>query len=78
VSFEADRYLNREEGATLEKWFIQIEPNGYKTFNDMRIAAKSNVTWKLKSGDFTWFKVNVTDLDYNPPAEEIAKAKAHF
>jgi hypothetical protein len=78
VSFEADRYLNREEGATLAKWFIQIEPNGYKTFNDMRIAAKSNVTWKLKSGDFTWFKVNVTDLDYNPPAEEIAKAKAHF
>jgi hypothetical protein len=78
VSFEADRYLERKEGATLEKWFIQIEPNGYKTFNDMRIAAKSNVTWKLKSGDFTWFRVNITELDYNPPAEEIAKAKAHF
>jgi hypothetical protein len=78
VSFEADRYLEGKEGSPLEKWFIQIEPNGYKTFNDMRIAAKSNVTWKLKSGDFTWFKVNVTELDYNPTAEEIAKAKAHF
>jgi hypothetical protein len=78
VSFEADRYLDSKEGSTVEKWFIYIQPNGYKNFNDVRIAAQSGVTWKLKSGDLTRFKVNITDLDYNPPAEEIAKAKAHF
>jgi hypothetical protein len=42
----------------------------------MRIAAKSDVTWKLKSGDFTWFKVNITELDYNPRGEDLVKA--HF
>jgi hypothetical protein len=76
VSFEADRYLDRKEGATLEKWFIHVQPDGYKNFNDMRIAAKSDVTWKLKSGDFTWFKVNITELDYNPRGEDLVKA--HF
>jgi hypothetical protein len=65
ISFEAKRYYDRKGGATLEDWFIQIEPNGYKEFEGVRIPARSAVTWKLKEGDFTWLKLEIADIHYN-------------
>ncbi|HAG10460.1 MAG TPA: hypothetical protein DCK76_03530 [Desulfotomaculum sp.] len=65
VSFEAKRYYNRKGGATLEDWFIQIEPNGYKEFKGVRIPARSSVVWRLKEGDFTWYKLEIIDIYYN-------------
>jgi len=65
VSFQAERYYDRKGGATLENWFIQIEPNSYKEFEGVRIPARSAVTWKLKEGDFTWYKLEITDINYN-------------
>ncbi|MDX1941538.1 MAG: DUF6544 family protein [Saprospiraceae bacterium] len=63
ISFEADRYYNRKSGATLERWYI--ENSKYDIFNDIRIPIKSEVTWKLKEGDFTWYKLEITDITYN-------------
>jgi len=65
ISFEAERYYDRKTGATLEKWLIQIEHNSYKTFDDIRTAAKSTITWKLKDGDFNWYKLEILDIKYN-------------
>ena len=65
ISFEAKRYYDRKGGTTLEDWFIQIEPNSYKEFEGVRIPAKSTVTWKLKEGDFTWYKLEIADIHYN-------------
>jgi hypothetical protein len=65
TSFEALRYYDRKEGATLEKWFIQVAPDGYKEFEGIRIPAKSSVTWKLKDGDFTWLKLEITNVKFN-------------
>ncbi len=65
VSFEARRFYDRKEGATLEDWFIQVEPDGYSEFAGIRIPAKSTVTWKLKEGNFTWLKVEITGIEYN-------------
>lgn len=65
VSFEAERYYDRKGGATLEDWFIQIEPNSYKEFEGVRIPARPAVTWKLKDGDFTWYKLEIADIHYN-------------
>lgn len=64
-AFEAKRFYHRETGSTLEDWFIQIEPDGYKEFEGVRVAARSSVTWKLKEGDFTWYKLEITDIRYN-------------
>jgi len=69
VSFEAKRYYDRKDGATLEDWFIQIEPNSYKEFEDVRIPARPAVTWKLKEGDFTWYKLEIMDIHYNQTKE---------
>ncbi len=62
VSYKAKRYY---EGTTLEDWLIEVEPGGYKEFNGIRIPVNIKVTWKFTSGDFTWLKLNVTDITYN-------------
>ena len=69
VSFEAKRYYDRKEGATLEDWFIQVDPDGYREFQGVRIPARSSVTWKFKEGDFTWFRLEITGIKYNEPTD---------
>lgn len=61
--FEADRYYDRKEGATLERW--HIENADYKEMNGIRIPVKSAVSWKLKEGDFTWYQLEITKIEYN-------------
>lgn len=65
ASFEAERYYDRKTGPTLETWVVSLAPDGYKEFEGIRIPAGSEVTWKLKEGDFTWFKLEITDIRYN-------------
>ncbi len=65
ASFEAKRYYDRKTGATLEDWFIKIDRESYKNFDGIRTAAKSAITWKLKDGDFNWYKLEILDIKYN-------------
>ncbi len=65
ISFEARRYFDRKDGATLEGWFIEADPDGYKEFNGIRIPARGTVTWRLKEGDYTWLKLEIEDIQYN-------------
>ena len=62
-SFEAKRYYDRKDGATLEDWLVTVK--GYKVFNGVRIGHQSEVTWKLKTGDYTWLKLEITEIHYN-------------
>jgi hypothetical protein len=43
VSFEALRYYDRKEGATLEDWLILNDKDGYKEFEGIRVPAKPTV-----------------------------------
>jgi hypothetical protein len=63
--FEARRYYHRETGSTLEDWLVQTEPDGYGEFEGVRVPVRSAATWKLKDGDFTWYKLQITDIRYN-------------
>ncbi|KAA5539955.1 DUF6544 family protein [Adhaeribacter rhizoryzae] len=65
ISFEAKRYYDRKEGPTLENWLVTVDPHSCREFNGIRVPTKSDVTWKLKTGDFTWFKLEVTDVVFN-------------
>jgi hypothetical protein len=67
TGFESRRYYDRKEGATLETWVIAVEENGYREFRGIRVPAKATVTWKLKTGDFTWLKLEITDMAFNTP-----------
>lgn len=70
MSFEAMRYYDRKEGYTLENWYIQVEPDGYREFEGIRIPARASITWKLEEGDFTWFRLEVKEMRYNICQEE--------
>lgn len=63
VSFEAKRYYDRKEGPTLEDWLVVNKD--YRDFDGIRVPHKSEITWKLKDGDFTWLKLEIKEIDYN-------------
>jgi hypothetical protein len=63
IGFLADRYKDVGPNATLEKWLVTTTDT--KEFNGTRIPYKSEVTWKLKEGDFTWAKMELTELEFN-------------
>ncbi|TNE52027.1 MAG: hypothetical protein EP344_15925 [Bacteroidetes bacterium] len=62
--FEAMRYYDRKDGATLEKWLIRMDPDGFRDFNDIRLPARSTVSWDLKDGIFEWLELDITQLEY--------------
>ena len=59
----ADRFMSSGNQMSLEKW--EVKNTGYAVFHGIRIPAKSEVTWKLENGDFTWAKVEVTEIEYD-------------
>ena len=61
----ADRYNGNKPGSLRQKWIVSIKETGIK--NGIRIPLKVQVTWKLNSGDFTWYKLSITDIAYNFP-----------
>lgn len=65
VSFEAPRYFFRKGGSTLENWFVQMDPDGYREFEGIRIPGRSSIIWKLKTGDYEWLRLEVTDERFN-------------
>jgi hypothetical protein len=62
IAFEAQRFGDFKGKYSKETW--SVATTGYKYFDGMPIGNTSEVTWKLKDGDFTWLKLTVTDIDY--------------
>lgn len=62
-SFEAERYYDRDGEFTLETWVVAA--SAYATFDGIRVPVKWEVTWKLDEGDFTWYKFEIPELEYN-------------
>ena len=67
LRFEAMRYFTQNEESSLEKWIINIDPEGFREFNGIRIPARSRVSWDLEKGTFEWLEMNITDLLINRP-----------
>ena len=65
VTFEAPRYYDRPEGATLENWHIKIDTDSYQTFEGVEVPIRASVTWKLEEGDYTWYELEITSVVYN-------------
>lgn len=62
VSFIADRFYDKT--GKLERWLIEIDEKSYRSFNGRIVPTKANVTWKLKDGDFTWYELEVENIEY--------------
>jgi hypothetical protein len=65
TGFEALRYGEFDGKYRLEPWSIAM--SGNKARDGVVIPCSSTVTWRLSEGDFTWFTLEITDVQYNPP-----------
>ncbi|MFW6119440.1 MAG: DUF6544 family protein [Petrotogales bacterium] len=63
TNFEAERYKETDGGYSLETWSINMYE--YKNMDGYMIPTKGEVTWKLDDGDFTWYRFEITDIEYN-------------
>jgi hypothetical protein len=66
IKCTADRYMS-SSSSRLEKW--EVRNTHFKMINGFRIPVASEVTWKLKNGDFTWYKFRIKAIAYNAMAQ---------
>jgi hypothetical protein len=59
----ADRYKEEHGHYLLAPWSAQC--NEYQDVEGMRIPTRIEITWHLASGEFTWFRVKITEIEYN-------------
>lgn len=63
TKFSAMRYFEDE----LLPWEITVIES--KEVNGVTLPAKMEATWKLPSGDWTWYKLEITEIEYNKPEQ---------
>ncbi|GMQ34093.1 MAG: hypothetical protein EP311_01830 [Cytophagales bacterium] len=69
IRFSALRYRGNEPDAQRREWIMDIQE--YSTFEGIRVPSKMTSTWRLGSGDWTWLKLEVNDIKYNPERMEF-------
>ncbi|OAA22101.1 DUF6544 family protein [Kosmotoga sp. DU53] len=65
INFVAERYREHDGQYSLETWSVTM--GNYEEFDGIKIPTTGEVTWKLETGDFTWFKFEVTEVENNQP-----------
>jgi len=63
TKFTAMRYQGNEPKAKRQLWSMNI--SDYKVFEGIKVPAKMTSTWKMDEKDWTWLKLEVTDIKYN-------------
>lgn len=66
TKFSALRYKGNETDAKRYHWEMNIFD--YKTFEGIKVPAKMTSTWKLDDKNWTWLKLEITDIKYNKNA----------
>ena len=66
TKFSALRYKGNEAEDKRYEWEMNI--SDYKSFEGIKVPAKMTSTWKLDKGDWTWLKLEVTDIKYSENA----------
>lgn len=63
--FVAMRYKDVEENSGLQRWTVTATKTEVK--NGIMIPVELNAAWNLDEGDWTWLKLKIKDIQYNPP-----------
>jgi len=66
IKFSALRFNGNDADAKRRNWEMNILD--YKKFEGIKVPAKMTSTWKLDDKDWTWLKLEVTDIKYNKNA----------
>jgi hypothetical protein len=62
IQFETKRFMDEDN---LETWIVKV--SDYKEINGIKVPTRIEAIWRLKKGDYSYAKFNVTDLEYNKP-----------
>jgi hypothetical protein len=62
TEMETQRYMDTKN---LETWVIKIAD--YKELNEVIVPTKFEVLWRLKEGDFSYAKFDITKIEYDKP-----------
>lgn len=63
VSFECERYYNSDEGYRLEDYYAPVWD--YQEFSGIKIPTQAKAIWRLESGDYEYYDMEITEIDYN-------------
>lgn len=63
LSFSAKRYMVKDRSATLQDWYVPCTE--WKILNGIKIPVKGEVIWSLKSGSFSYYKWEITEISYH-------------
>ncbi|MHB1108315.1 MAG: DUF6544 family protein [Lutibacter sp.] len=63
IKFSAFRHKGNEPDAKRYEWIINVQE--YAIMNGVKIPVKLTATWKLDEGDWTWLKLEITEIKYN-------------
>ncbi|MBC7695192.1 MAG: hypothetical protein H7141_07080 [Burkholderiales bacterium] len=62
TQFETKRYMDERN---LETWIDKLA--NYKELNGVFVPTAIEAIWRLKTGDFSYAKFNVTKIEYGKP-----------
>jgi hypothetical protein len=65
TNFVAERYRSVGKDFVLDKWSTPISE--YAELNGIMVPVMGEAVWHLKSGDFSYIKIRITDLEYDAP-----------
>jgi len=66
VKFSALRYMGNEIDAKRYEWVLLVDD--YSFFEGIKVPSKMTATWRLENNDWTWLKLEITDIAYNENA----------
>lgn len=67
TNFVAERYMSSGDKFVKEIWSTPIEH--YKEFSGYFLPKGGKAVWKLKSGDFCYIELNLTEIEFNVAKE---------
>ncbi|MGI6067051.1 MAG: DUF6544 family protein [Bacillota bacterium] len=65
TDYLCDRYMTVDDGYRLEKYSVPMED--YQELDGLQIPTRAVGMWKLHTGDFSYYKAEVTEIEYNKP-----------
>jgi len=64
VGMRAERYLGGGADAKLTPWLVSCSE--WRVFEGIEIPSRGSVGWSLASGEFTYYRWEILDLNFNP------------
>jgi hypothetical protein len=65
-SLHAKRYMGSGDAATLEEWVVPA--TDWRVIRGVEIPVRGEVVWKLKTGDFSYYRWEIVDVEYDVKA----------